>query len=73
MKLLPILAGAAAVLLAGAAAAAQSAADQPGLFGAIALMLGCPDALDAALLARDSLDEAEVAAAFDLSSVEAGQ
>lgn len=68
-----LLAGAAAVLLAGAAAAAQVAPEAPGLLSAIGLLLGCPEALDAALLARDSLDEAEVAAAFDAAALEAGQ
>ena len=73
MKLFPILAGAACVLLlAGAAAAAQVVPDAPDLFGAIALLLGCPDGLDAALLARDVLDEAEFAAALDPAVIEAG-
>ena len=67
MRLATVLAGTAAVmLLAGAAAAAtQAGPEAPGLLGAIAALLGCPDTLDAALLVRDALDEAEFAAVLE--------
>jgi hypothetical protein len=67
MRLATVLLGGAAVMLvAGAAAAAtQAGPEAPGLFGALAALLGCGDGLDAALLVRDALDEAEFAAALE--------
>jgi hypothetical protein len=56
--------------VAGAAAAAQVGPEAPGLLGAIALLLGCPDAADAALLARDALDEVEFAVTLDPPEIE---
>jgi len=74
VRLLPVLAGVAAVmLLAGAAAAAtQAGPETPGLIGTIAQLFGCGDANDAALLARDLLDEAEFASQLE-APAEAGQ
>jgi hypothetical protein len=67
MRLAPVLAGVVGVmLLAGAAAAAtQAGPETPGLIGALAALLGCGDPFEAALLARDALDEAEFAAALE--------
>ncbi|MFC7475530.1 hypothetical protein ACFQS7_14255 [Dankookia sp. GCM10030260] len=63
MRLFSALAGAALVLLlAGAAAATtQVSPEAPGLLGAIAQFFACGDPEEAALLARDLLDEAEFA------------
>ena len=67
MRLATVLFGAATVmLLAGAAAAAtQAGPEAPGLFGALAALLGCIDLTDATLAAGDVLDEIEFAAALD--------
>ncbi|WP_165943259.1 hypothetical protein [Roseicella aquatilis] len=69
-RLLPVIAGAAAVLLVAGAAAAhtQASADPPGLFGMIAALLGCNEAFEAALMARDALDEAEFHALLDATT-----
>ena len=75
MKLVPALAGAAmTLLLAGAAAATtQVSPEAPGLLGVLAQLLGCSNPEDAALLARDLLDEAEFIAQLVVPAAEAGQ
>lgn len=67
MRLGPVLLGTAGILLlAGAAAAAtQASPEAPGLIGMFAVLLGCNDAFESALLARDALDEAEFTAVLD--------
>ncbi len=74
MKLLTVLvAGSGILLLAGAAAAAtQADPEAPGLLGAIAGFFQCGGPFEAALLARDALDEVEFSAALG-AVVEAGQ
>ena len=73
MKLVPALAGAAmTLLLAGAAAATTQVTEAPGLLGVLAQLLGCSNPEDAALLARDLLDEAEFASQLE-APAEAGQ
>ena len=75
MRLFPALAGAAMVLLlAGAAAATtQVSPEAPGLLGAIAHWFACGDPNDAALLARDLLDEAEFITQLGVPAAETGQ
>lgn len=67
MRPSPILLGVLAVmLLAGAAAAAtQAIPEVPGLLGTIAALFGCTETWEAALEARDMLDEVEFAAALE--------
>lgn len=74
MTLLPALAGAATILLlaGAAAAAAQVSPEAPGLFGAIAQFFNCSHPEDAALLARDLLDEVEFLAQLSLPFTGAG-
>jgi hypothetical protein len=74
MKLFPAAAGAVMVLLlAGAAASAtQVSPEAPGLLGAIAHWFACGDPNEAALLARDALDEVEFNAMLE-AVVEAGE
>ena len=73
VRLLPVLAGVAAVmLLAGAAAATTQVTEAPGLLGVLAQLLGCSDPEDAALLARDLLDEAEFITQLGIPAAEAG-
>ena len=75
MRLVPALAGAAlTLLLAGAAAATtQVSPEAPGLLGVLAQLLGCSDPEDAALLARDLLDEAEFITQLGVPAAETGQ
>jgi hypothetical protein len=73
MKLVPALAGAAlTLLLAGAAAATTQVAEAPGLLGVLAQLLGCANPEDAALLARDLLDEAEFITQLGVPASETG-
>ena len=77
MRLLTVLAGVGAIMLAAGAAAAATQAnpETPGLLGAIAGLFACGDPFDAVLLARDALDEAEFAATLEpslLPGAEAG-
>jgi hypothetical protein len=73
MKLVPALAGAAlTLLLAGAAAATTQVSEAPGLLGVLAQLLGCSNPEDAALLARDLLDEAEFITQLGVPGAEIG-
>ena len=73
MRLVPALAGAAmTLLLAGAAAATTQVPEAPGLLGVLAQLLGCSDPEDAALLARDLLDEAEFITQLGVPAAETG-
>ncbi|RAI60889.1 hypothetical protein [Roseicella frigidaeris] len=69
MRLLTLLAAAGtALMLAGAAiAATQARPDAPRMLGALSQFFECGDPAEAALLARDILDEAEFAATLDPS------
>jgi hypothetical protein len=74
MRLVPALAGAAmTLLLAGAAAATTQVSEAPGLLGVLAQLLGCSNPEDAALLARDLLDEAEFITQLGVPAAETGQ
>ena len=73
MRLVPALAGAAmTLLLAGAAAATTQVSEAPGLLGVLAQLLGCSNPEDAALLARDLLDEAEFITQLGVPGAETG-